>query len=159
MYKYKVAVYAICKNEEQFAQRWYNSMSEADEIYVTDTGSTDNTVSFLKDLGANVQTVRLKEWRFDAARNLSLDFLPEDVDICVCTDLDEVFEQGWQKNWSARGKRAQQGQDTITPGVFIPTEAPASVLNWIKSTQGRDTDGYTRYTKCWNTAKILPKNS
>ena len=51
MKKYKVCVYAICKNEEKFVKRWVASMKEADEIYVLDTGSTDNTVSKLKELG------------------------------------------------------------------------------------------------------------
>lgn len=94
---YKVAVYAICKNEEQFVDRWVNSMNEADEIYVLDTGSTDNTVEKLKNLGINVQTEIITPWRFDVARNKSLDLIPEDYDICVCTDLDEVFEKDWRE--------------------------------------------------------------
>ena len=94
---YKVAVYAIAKNEEKFVKRWVNSMSEADEIYVLDTGSTDNTVSDLKKLGANVVEKKITPWRFDVARNESLKLIPEDFDICVCTDLDEVFESGWRK--------------------------------------------------------------
>ena len=44
--KLKVAVYAISKNEEKFVKRWYESMKEADSIYVLDTGSTDNTVLY-----------------------------------------------------------------------------------------------------------------
>ena len=48
MGKYKVCVYAICKNEEKFAKKWYESMSEADDIYVLDTGSIDDTVEKLK---------------------------------------------------------------------------------------------------------------
>ena len=50
----KICVYAICKNEAQFVKRWYDSMKEADYIVVLDTGSTDNTVHKLKDLGVNV---------------------------------------------------------------------------------------------------------
>ncbi len=96
MGKYKVAVYAICKNEAKFVNRWVNSMSEADEIYVTDTGSTDDTVEMLEQRGVHVQSIKLKQWRFDTARNISLDFVPEDVDICVCTDLDEILEKGWR---------------------------------------------------------------
>lgn len=92
----KISVYAICKNEEKFVKRWLKSMSEADEIFVTDTGSSDNTVSLLKEGGAKVQTVALDEWRFDVARNISLSFVDEDTDICVCTDLDEIFEEGWR---------------------------------------------------------------
>ena len=54
MNKYKVAVYAICKNEEKFVDRWYESMKEADMIYVLDTGSTDNTVFELRKRGVVV---------------------------------------------------------------------------------------------------------
>ena len=98
MSKYKVCVYAICKNEAKFVERWYNSMKEADAIYVLDTGSTDNTVSLLKKKNIIVKEANIKPWRFDIARNKSLDLVPEDYDICVCTDLDEVLEEGWRKS-------------------------------------------------------------
>lgn len=93
----KICVYAISKNEEKFVDRWVQSMQEADEIYVLDTGSTDNTVEKLKSLEVNVVKKEIIPWRFDVARNHSLELLPEDTDICVCTDLDEVFEPGWRK--------------------------------------------------------------
>ena len=96
MGKYKVCVYAICKNEEQFVDRWVDSMSEADSIYVLDTGSTDDTVNKLKAKGVNVLVQEFNPWRFDKARNASLDMVPEDCDICVCTDLDEVLNKGWR---------------------------------------------------------------
>lgn len=96
MRKYKICVYAICKNEENFVERWVNSMKEADEIYVLDTGSSDNTVTKLKNLGVNVFQKKFKNWRFDDARNESLRLVPCNTDICVCTDLDEVFEKGWR---------------------------------------------------------------
>lgn len=92
----KIVVYAISKNEEKFVDRWYNSMKEADAIYVLDTGSTDNTVSKLKSLGVNVYEEVINPWRFDVARNKSLELVPLDTDICVCTDLDEVLEPGWR---------------------------------------------------------------
>ena len=97
MNKYKICVYAICKNEEKFVERWVNSVKEADEIYVLDTGSMDNTVEELKKRGVIVSQKEIKPWRFDVARNLSLDMVPKDVDICVCIDLDEVLEVGWRK--------------------------------------------------------------
>ena len=56
MKKKKIYVYAISKNEEKFAKRWYESVKSADGIYVLDTGSTDNTVKILKELGAKVTT-------------------------------------------------------------------------------------------------------
>ena len=96
MKKYKVCVYAICKNEEDFVDRWYESMKEADAIYVLDTGSTDSTVDKLRSNGVNVSVKEIKPWRFDVARNISLDMVPDDFDICVCTDLDEVLNKGWR---------------------------------------------------------------
>ena len=50
----KIVVYAICKNEAQFVDRWMNSMSEADQIVVLDTGSDDGTVDQLRKRGAQV---------------------------------------------------------------------------------------------------------
>jgi tetratricopeptide (TPR) repeat protein len=97
LYKYKVCVYAICKNELQFVDRWMESMSEADLIVVTDTGSDDGTVERFREKGAVVYVNEVIPWRFDVARNISLDHVPGDVDICVCTDLDEVFDKGWRK--------------------------------------------------------------
>lgn len=93
----KVSVYAICKNEETFARRWMESMSEADEVVVLDTGSSDHTAEILQELGAKVTKDAIIPWRFDTARNRSLDLVSMDTDICVCTDLDEVFHPGWRK--------------------------------------------------------------
>lgn len=104
MSRYKVVVYAISKNESAFVDRWVDSMMEADEIYVLDTGSTDDTVEKLKSHGVIVAQEIITPWRFDVARNKSLEMVPLDVDICVCTDLDEVFESGWreelEKSWN-----------------------------------------------------------
>jgi tetratricopeptide (TPR) repeat protein len=107
----KIIVYAICKNEEKFIQRWYNSMKEADDIYVLDTGSTDSSLEILKKLNIHVFSKEIKPFRFDIARNESLNMVPNDVNICVCTDLDEVFEKGWRKklenSWKKETTRAR----------------------------------------------------
>lgn len=94
--KPKVVVYAIAKDESGFAERWMASMSEADEIVVMDTGSTDDTAEKLARLGARVEVRRITPWRFDVARNESMKLCPEDADILVCTDLDEYFVPGWR---------------------------------------------------------------
>ena len=94
---FRVYVYAICKNESQFVTRYMASMREADAVYVLDTGSTDDTVEKLKKEGAVVRQEIISPWRFDTARNHSLQMVPEDADICVCTDLDEVFLPGWRQ--------------------------------------------------------------
>ncbi|MGG0284330.1 glycosyltransferase [Peribacillus butanolivorans] len=109
MKKLKIAVYAICKNEEQFIDKWMDSMQEADLVVVADTGSTDQTVEKLKSRGAHVYNIKVDPWRFDVARNISMNFVPEDVDVCVVTDLDEIFEPGWrdkiEKAWTEETTR------------------------------------------------------
>lgn len=93
----KICVYAICKNEEQFVDKWYESMKEADAIVVLDTGSTDNTVQKLRDHGVKVEVKEITPWRFDVARNESLKLVPDDCNILICTDLDEILHEGWSK--------------------------------------------------------------
>ena len=88
----KISVYAISKNESKFVDRWMDSMSEANEIVVLDTGSEDDTVEKLIRRGAIVKSEIINPWRFDVARNRSMELVSADADICVCTDLDDVFD-------------------------------------------------------------------
>lgn len=104
MSKYKICVYAISKNEEKFVDRWMDAVSEADLVVVADTGSTDGTVEKLRARGALVYEETFQPWRFDAARNCAMDHVPEDVDICVSNDIDEVFEPGWREKLEAHWK-------------------------------------------------------
>lgn len=93
----KICVYAICKNEIKFVDKWLDNMSEADYIVVLDTGSTDGTYEKLQE-DSRVTLVKqeiITPWRFDVARNKSMELIPEDADILVCTDFDELFEPGW----------------------------------------------------------------
>lgn len=93
----KIAVYTITKNEEQFIQRWAESCKEADYRLIVDTGSTDNTVRVAIENGCEVRSITIKPWRFDDARNASLALIPEDVDICIALDADEVLMPGWRE--------------------------------------------------------------
>jgi hypothetical protein len=93
----KVAVYTIALNEAALVDRYMDSVQEADVVAITDTGSTDGTVERLRARGAIVHEVRIRPWRFDDARNVSLALLPGDVDVCVVVDLDEVLPGGWRK--------------------------------------------------------------
>ncbi|MBE5767671.1 MAG: glycosyl transferase family 2 [Clostridiales bacterium] len=139
---YKVCVYAISKNESAFARRWMESMREADWVCVLDTGSTDDTVSVLRSLGAHVETAVIDPWRFDAARNASMALIPKEADICVCTDLDEIFHPGWRKalerSWSDKTTQARyrytwnflaDGSEGV---VFFPEKIHKNgVFRWI----------------------------
>ncbi|NLF26756.1 MAG: glycosyl transferase family 2, partial [Clostridiales bacterium] len=111
MGKYAVCVYAICMDEAKFARRWAESMREADRVIAMDTGSTDGTQELLRAEGVTVFERAVSPWRFDAARNLALSLVPEEADICVSTDLDELFRPGWraalENAWCADAKRAR----------------------------------------------------
>lgn len=93
----KIWVYAISKNERKFCERFMNSCAGADGVSVLDTGSDDGTLELLRELGADVGLLHIKPWRFDAARNAALELVPEDVDVCLALDLDEVLAPGWRE--------------------------------------------------------------
>ena len=103
----KICIYAICKNEKQFVQKWLDSMQEADVICVLDTGSTDGTFELLQEEAAKrrnqveiiVEQKEIKPWRFDVARNESMKLIPDYVDFCICTDLDEILTAGWSNEF------------------------------------------------------------
>ena len=79
----KIAVYAICKNEEKFVKRFLDSCKDADGIFILDTGSTDATALAVSNWVAGNLPERCAQvswhsrafspWRFDVARNASLD--------------------------------------------------------------------------------------
>ena len=98
--KNKICIYAICKNERQFIDNWLKSMSEADAIVVLDTGSEDDTYEyFLAQREKYPQLIVAQEiinpWRFDVARNASMKYIPEDCNVLMSTDLDELLNPGW----------------------------------------------------------------
>ena len=48
-------------------------------------------------MGVVVKTAKIDPWRFDTARNMALEMIPDDYDICISLDLDEVLLDGWKK--------------------------------------------------------------
>lgn len=105
----KVAVYTITKNEEQFIERWAKSCEEADYRLIVDTGSTDNTISVATQNGCHVGSITVSPWRFDDARNAALAMLPDDIDLCIALDADEILTPGWR-----------QAIDLVDPKVTRP---------------------------------------
>ncbi len=132
----KICVYAISKNEGKFVDRWMDSMSEADQVVVLDTGSTDDTVEKLRARGAQVEVEIISPWRFDAARNRSLELVPQDVDICVCTDLDEVFHPGWRTALEAAWKPGA-GQATYRYTWSFNQDGSEGVVFWYEKIHAR----------------------
>lgn len=97
----KIAVYTIALNEQQFVQRWVESANDADYLLILDTGSEDQTVNIAKSLDVDVWTQRFDPWRFDTARNTALNLLPDDIDMCIALDMDEILLPGWRQHLEA----------------------------------------------------------
>lgn len=138
----KICVYAIAKNEIKFIDRWYDSIKEADYICVLDTGSTDGTFERLKKLGIKTEQKIYENFRFDTARNDSMKLIPNDADICVCIDIDEVIQSGWssilKEEWKSNTTRAKYkyvwsfNSDGSEGVVFLADKIHANKLyNWI----------------------------
>lgn len=92
----KIAVYGVCKDEEYNIREWHSYIKDADYIFLLDTGSTDNTIKIAKELGINVVSAKFSPWSETQAKNTALSLLPENIDICICLDLDQVIVT---KNW------------------------------------------------------------
>lgn len=126
----KIAVYAIAKNESANVERWCSSVAEADGIFVLDTGSTDDTVEKLKERGVVVNHWPFDApFRFDKARNLSLEFVPHGYDVCVSLDFDEILVSGW------RNRIAEE---------FVDCDAANYTLIFDYDADGRVTCSYPR---------------
>jgi len=123
MSPYKICVYGIAKNEEKFIHRFMDSVQEADLVVIGDTGSSDQTADTLRERGAVVHEITVEPFRFDFARNAVLDLIPEDVDICISVDMDEVLSPGWREALEAAW------QPDATQGLFL--------YNWSFHPDGR----------------------
>jgi len=93
----RIAVITIAKDEENFINRWADSAKDADLLVIGDTGSNDRTVETAESLGIIVHAIRIRPWRFDQARNSLLALIPEDVDIIINLDADEILSPGWRE--------------------------------------------------------------
>jgi len=93
----KIAVYTIAKNEAHHIRRWADSTQEADYRLILDTGSTDHTTTTAGIYGVTHATQVFDPWRFDVARNHALSLLPDDIDLCIALDMDEILTPGWRQ--------------------------------------------------------------
>lgn len=93
----KIAIYAICLNERGFVDRFMQTCKEADVVVIADTGSTDGTDDLFRKHGAQVHSIKVTPWRFDDARNAALALIPQDIDICLSLDVDEIPAPGWRQ--------------------------------------------------------------
>jgi glycosyltransferase involved in cell wall biosynthesis len=85
----RVSVVMICKNEEAVLARCLESVKEADEIIICDTGSTDRTIEIAQQFTDKVFTDYVWEDNFAKARNHALSKATGDWVLSI--DADEYL--------------------------------------------------------------------
>lgn len=143
----RIAVYAIALNEEKHAERWAQATAGADIRIVADTGSTDKTVQILEKHGVTVHKITVNPFRFDDARNASLALVPDDVDICVSLDLDEVPEPEFFNKLRAGWK----------PGVTRAWVFWETKSRWMNNNRVHARHGYRWIKPCHEVTVQYPK--
>jgi glycosyltransferase involved in cell wall biosynthesis len=112
----RIAVYAIAKNEAKHVKQWVDTTQGADVRIVLDTGSEDNTYDLLQQYPIEAHRATLSDFRFDVARNMALDLVPSDVDVCVVLDMDELLAPDFfdkiRESWEPDTTRAWVMWDT-----------------------------------------------
>lgn len=138
----KICVYAICKNEEKYVDKWFHNVLPADYIAVLDTGSKPEFYDHLLMIQRTVNEAvgyqkiilaqkEIKPWRFDVARNESMKLIPADTDLCLCTDFDELLCD----NWADIMRATWQGQSRVMyqyAWTHTATGEPAKIFTYDK---------------------------
>ena len=141
----KVVVYAICKNEAQFVDRWMDSMGEADQVVVLDTGSEDDTVERLRARGALAEVEVISPWRFDVARNRSMELVPEDAYVQIWM---RYFILAGGPGWRRRGCQRRARLHTAIPGPLTRTAARGLPSGMKRPMHATAISGFIRCMRC-----------
>jgi len=126
-----ITVSMIVKNEQDHLEACLESVKDADEIVVVDTGSdTDETVKIAKGYTDNVHYSRYYEWKDDFAhsRNQSLDLCPKNSWILII-DADEVLKTDMAKI----RKKLKYADDLGKDAVYIKAYSESHPDEWNKS--------------------------
>lgn len=94
-----VTLYAICKNEEKNIEQFIKNSKKFYHTVVVDTGSTDNTVSLLRDAGIEVHEhpQNKEEFDFSVARNQALSYVKTDwaFSLDFNENIDDFSSEGF----------------------------------------------------------------
>ena len=116
----KVGVYGSARNEAANVADWCATVVDADVVVVNDTGSTDDTVAKLREIGNDIDfDITVTQWCPDpmhlaTSLNFALENLPDDVDVAIRVDFDERLRPGWRDEL----ERAYTQRTTDKPACF-----------------------------------------
>jgi hypothetical protein len=148
----KIFIYTAAKNEEKFVDAWVDACGGpdgADGLYVLDTGSSDQTIPKLQARGVKVMEVKFspwktieqydeivargeRPWRFDTARQMNLDMLPADADVCLQVDMDEKPVPNFRAIIEAHWQRGRTTQLNYLYGWRMNGDQPVVAINYNK---------------------------
>ncbi len=146
----KIHIYTAALNEEKYVDGWVAACKGADGLHVLDTGSKDGTVAELKKRGVHVESCTFMPWktiaeyreimarneavpwRFDTARNMNLDMVPADADVCIQIDMDEKPVSNWREIIEANWVKGRTTQINYLYGWRMDGERPVVEINYNK---------------------------
>lgn len=126
----KICVYAIAKDEQENAAKWYERVKCADFVVVLDTGSSDRTAEILRQAGCAVFRKEYENFRFDEARNDALQYaLETGADLFFALDIDEFPDPGWDER--LRREWNPEVHTRATYDLYLNESSKPGSLNWI----------------------------
>lgn len=145
-----LAACLMVRNEADHLRRCLTSLEgQVDALYVTDTGSTDDSVAVARSFGA---VVRLFPWcdDFAAARNASLAGVSEDW--LLTLDADDAFPPGELRK--VRGQLAADACAATVHYAIAPTHTPLRTVKLLRNGLGARYEGIIHESvRSWLAAK------
>jgi len=96
-------IYSFYSDHKSVISEFLDSVRDADEIILCDTGSTDGSSDVIKKFisrnpGTNIKvvSVSISPWRYDDIRNIGLSLISRNIDLCICLDIGEILVPGWK---------------------------------------------------------------
>lgn len=133
----------IAKNEEKTIARCINSYIDlVDEVVVIDTGSTDDTISIAKELGAKVFHFTWND-HFAEAKNFALSKVKGDWVIFL--DADEYFAANMARNIRPLIKRLDKTFNAIACKMINIDDADGSFVDVITHVRIFKNNKYIKY--------------
>ncbi len=87
-----IAIGILTKNEQENIGRCIKHHQQYGDVFLFDSGSTDDTLRIAKSLGTPVLS---RDWTgFADQRNFAIELLKNDYEWLVFIDADEIFDSG-----------------------------------------------------------------
>ena len=102
-YMPKYGVYGVYGDDEELIDAYLQSLIGANQIVLCGNNSTDGTFDRIEAFKSEHPEISLKHLalfiqppRYDDAKNICLSFMPEDMDVNICLELNQTLSQDWR---------------------------------------------------------------